>query len=101
MAHSSILMDCSEGVATITLNRPAKSNAFDDNQVEELLDALTIAEQDETMRAIVITGAGKNFCAGQDLGPMLERYKSREGVSFAAHLRRTYNIVVTRMHALE
>ncbi len=101
MPYSSLIFDSSEGVATITLNRPDKSNAFNDMLIGELIDTLKVAERDDKIRAVVITGAGKNFCAGQDLGPMLERYKSPEGVSFASHLRRSYNVIVSRIRALE
>jgi 2-(1,2-epoxy-1,2-dihydrophenyl)acetyl-CoA isomerase len=101
MAYTTILFDKSDGVATITLNRPDKSNAFDDTLIGELIDALKAVERDADARTVVITGAGKNFCAGQDLGPMLERYKSPEGVSFGAHLRKSYNVIIARIRALE
>jgi 2-(1,2-epoxy-1,2-dihydrophenyl)acetyl-CoA isomerase len=101
MAYSTLLFDQSDGVATITLNRPDKSNAFDDAMIKELIDALKTIERDAEARAVVITGAGKNFCAGQDLGAMLERYKVPGGVSYAAHLRGSYNPIVSRICALE
>ena len=101
MAYQTILYDKSDGVATITLNRPDKSNAFDDVFIADMIDALKQVERDADTRAVVITGAGKNFCAGQDLGPMLERYQSPEGVSFGAHLRKSYNVIIARVRALE
>jgi 2-(1,2-epoxy-1,2-dihydrophenyl)acetyl-CoA isomerase len=101
MAYSTLLFDQSEGVATITLNRPDKSNAFDDGLIRDLIDALKAVERDDQVRAVLITGAGKNFCAGQDLGPMLERYHSPEGISFGAHLRRSYNIIISMVRYLE
>ncbi len=101
MEYSALLYEQSEGVATITLNRPDKSNAFDETLIAETIDALKRIERDDAVRAVVITGAGKNFCAGQDLGPMLERYRSPDGVSFGAHLRASYNIIVARIRALE
>lgn len=52
---------------TITLNRPDVFNAFDDTQSYELQDALKAAKRDEEIRVIVLTGAGKAFCSGQDL----------------------------------
>lgn len=52
---------------TITLNRPDVFNAFDDTQSYELQDALKAAKRDEEVRVIVLTGAGKAFCSGQDL----------------------------------
>ena len=101
MAYSTLLFDQSDGVVTITLNRPDKSNAFDDAMTKELIDALKTVERDAEARAVIITGAGKNFCAGQDLGAMLERYKVPGGVSYAAHLRASYNLIVARVRALE
>lgn len=101
MAYSSLLYEKSQGVATLTLNRPDKSNAFDDTLIAEMIDALKAIERDAGVRAVVITGAGKNFCAGQDLGPMLERYRSPAGVSFGAHLRNSYNIIISRIRTLE
>lgn len=101
MAYSSLLYEKSQGVATLTLNRPDKSNAFDDTLIAEMIDALKAIERDAGVRAVVITGAGKNFCAGQDLGPMLERYRSPAGVSFGEHLRNSYNIIISRIRTLE
>ncbi len=100
MAYTSLLFDKSEGVATLTRNRPDRSNAFDDTLIADLIEALKTVERDVDVRAIVITGAGKNFCAGQDLSPMLERYKSPGGVSFGAHLRASYNIIISQIRAL-
>ncbi len=101
MSYSTLLFEKADGVATITLNRPDKSNAFDDALTTEFIDALKQVERDAEVRAVVVTGAGKNFCAGQDLGAMLDRYKVPGGVSYGAHLRKTYNVVVSRIRALE
>jgi 2-(1,2-epoxy-1,2-dihydrophenyl)acetyl-CoA isomerase len=54
-------------VATITLNRPEKLNAFAGSMREELLDAIRAAESDDDVRVVVITGAGRAFCAGGDV----------------------------------
>lgn len=101
MSYSKLLFDTDSGVATITLNRPDKANAFDDEMTRELLDALKQIERDETIRAIVLTGAGKNFCAGQDLAAFLERQNSPEGLSVREHLLNGYNKVVTKIRAME
>lgn len=101
MANSTLLFEKSQGVATLTLNRPDKSNAFDNTLIAEMIDALKAIERDAEIRAVVITGAGKNFCAGQDLGPMLERYNSPAGVSFGEHLRNSYNIIISRIRTLD
>jgi enoyl-CoA hydratase/carnithine racemase len=55
-------------VATITLNRPAKRNAYSETMVHEILEALADARDDDEIRAVIITGEGKGFCAGGDIG---------------------------------
>ncbi len=67
MSFTSILLDISEGVATLTLNRPDKLNAFTSQMHEELRDAMKRIKADGSVRALLITGAGRGFCAGQDL----------------------------------
>lgn len=101
MAYSTLLFEKSDGVATITLNRPDRSNAFDDTMIAEMIDALKTLERDAEVRAVVITGAGKNFCAGQDLGSFLERYRASEGISFGAHLRKSYNVIIPKIRSLD
>ncbi len=66
MAYQQILFERSEGVGTVTLNRPDQLNAFTPKMLEELLDVLKGMERDPEVRVIVITGAGKAFCAGED-----------------------------------
>jgi 2-(1,2-epoxy-1,2-dihydrophenyl)acetyl-CoA isomerase len=66
-AYKTILSTLDQGVATITINRPERRNAVTQEVLGELLDAFTQAGNDETVRAIVLTGAGKDFCSGQDL----------------------------------
>jgi 2-(1,2-epoxy-1,2-dihydrophenyl)acetyl-CoA isomerase len=56
-----------QGVATITLNRPEVYNAFNDGLTSELQQVLKVVKKDETIRVVVITGAGNGFCSGQDL----------------------------------
>ncbi|ELX8380499.1 2-(1,2-epoxy-1,2-dihydrophenyl)acetyl-CoA isomerase PaaG [Providencia vermicola] len=63
----SILTTLENGVFTITLNRPDRLNSFNDEMHHQLSDAIKIAERDDTVRCLVITGAGRGFCAGQDL----------------------------------
>ena len=62
-----VLLEKEEKVATVTLNRPDKLNAFGGNMRREILEALEDACRDKDIRAIVITGAGKAFCAGGDV----------------------------------
>ena len=68
MSYSQILVDTTHHTTTITLNRPPQFNSFTATLCGELLDALTHADTDSDIRCISLTGAGKAFCAGQDLG---------------------------------
>src|ERR1700756_2186028 len=62
-----ITTELHDRICTITLNRPDKLNAFSGTMREELLDALVVADHDVECRAVVITGAGRAFCAGGDV----------------------------------
>jgi len=67
MQYSNILLDREEGLATITLNRPDKLNAYTTEMGEEFTHAFRALERDASVRAIIVTGAGRAFCAGADL----------------------------------
>lgn len=68
MEYSQILFDVADHVATITLNRPDRLNAFTITMMNEIIDALDHTDVDDDVRAVIVTGAGKGFCAGADLG---------------------------------
>ncbi len=65
--YQTILSETDAGVAVIRLNRPERRNAFTTEMLTELADAFARADADPAVRAVVVTGAGKTFCAGQDL----------------------------------
>lgn len=67
MDYQDILFDLEDGIATITLNRPEKLNAYTTEMGEEFTHAFREVQRDPEVRAIVVTGAGKAFCAGADL----------------------------------
>ena len=67
MAYSTILYEVEDNVLTLTLNRPDKLNAFTRDMMHELINAFDKADEDDNVRAIIITGAGRGFCAGADL----------------------------------
>jgi 2-(1,2-epoxy-1,2-dihydrophenyl)acetyl-CoA isomerase len=72
MTYQNMLLARDGGVGTLTLNRPEKLNAFAGEMRRELGDALEELEADRSVRVIVITGAGRGFCAGADVGYMAE-----------------------------
>jgi 2-(1,2-epoxy-1,2-dihydrophenyl)acetyl-CoA isomerase len=67
MSQSAILFAKKENIATLTLNRPDKMNACNDQMAEELVDYLETVEEDKDVHTVIITGVGKAFCAGADL----------------------------------
>jgi enoyl-CoA hydratase/carnithine racemase len=62
-----LLYDVADGVATITLNRPEKMNAFTPGMRDDLIAAFDATDADDAVRAVIVTGAGRAFCAGADL----------------------------------
>ena len=68
MSYSEILYDVEDGVLTITMNRPEKLNAFTGTMMSEMIDAFDRSDADDSIRAVIVTGAGRAFCAGADLG---------------------------------
>ena len=67
MEYSQILYGVDDHVATITLNRPDKLNAFTTRMMREMIDAFDRIDADDEVRAVIVTGAGRGFCAGADL----------------------------------
>jgi enoyl-CoA hydratase/carnithine racemase len=65
--YQDITLDISDGIATITLNRPDKLNAFTGKMMYEIIDAFDRTDADDSVKAVIVTGAGKGFCAGADL----------------------------------
>ena len=67
MEYSQIIYAVNDRVATITLNRPEQLNAFTGLMMRELIDAFDRVDADDDVRVVVVTGAGRGFCAGADL----------------------------------
>lgn len=67
MPYETLIYDVEDQILTLTLNRPEKLNAFTGTMREELINAIDRADADDDVRAIIVTGAGRGFCAGADL----------------------------------
>jgi enoyl-CoA hydratase/carnithine racemase len=74
--NNEILLECHDGIALLTLNRGAKMNAFSDQMRAQYLEALDEVTTNRSIRALVITGAGKGFCAGGDIAGMKNRMQA-------------------------
>ena len=83
MAFDNIQFEVSDGLARLTLDRPGAANALNLDLAAELLEAATLCSEDATIRAVLLTGSGKMFCAGGDL-----RSFADAGDEVAAHLTR-------------
>ena len=101
MREPTILLDLAEGVATITLNRPDKLNAFNEAMHAELGQALDRIEADGAVRAVLLTGAGRAFSAGQDLGDRVMGEGVAAPPDLGDTLDRLYNPLVRRLRRLE
>ena len=77
MSYKEILYDVKDQILTITLNRPEKLNAFTGTMMSELVDAFGRASNDDDVRVIVVTGAGRAFCAGADLSSGANTFDSQ------------------------
>ena len=95
MAYSKIIYTVAEGVATITLNRPDKLNSFDREMALETIEALDQARDDAAVRAILLTGEGRAFSAGQDLAEAIA-----PGTKIEEIITVQYNPIVRRLRAL-
>ena len=94
---SSILFEKIGGVAKITLNRPNKYNSFNREMAFALHQRLDECASDDSIRAVYLTGAGKAFCAGQDLAEAIDP----EGPGIQRIVREHYNPIIRKIRALE
>ncbi|MBS1912016.1 MAG: enoyl-CoA hydratase/isomerase family protein [Bacteroidetes bacterium] len=94
MAFDTLLYELDGGVLTITLNRPESYNACNEQLTTDLQEALRNAERDPAVRALILTGAGKAFCSGQDLKDAPAPGTRR---SLSDSLQRRYNPIIRRL----
>jgi 2-(1,2-epoxy-1,2-dihydrophenyl)acetyl-CoA isomerase len=96
---ASLLVEQDGAVVTVTLNRPDKLNSFNEAMHGEFRTALDRIESDAGVRAVLLTGAGKGFCAGQDLGD--RDVASDQPIDLGATLENHYNPLIRRLRALD
>jgi len=99
MSETVLHTEKTEGYRVITLSRPDKLNSFNETLHTELFAAFADAEQDDTCRAILLTGAGRGFCAGQDLDDRNPEERD-ENLDLGQTLDRFYNPLIRKMQAL-
>ena len=96
-AFTSLRLEVADAIATITLDRPGALNALTVPLKNELLAALRAIARDRAVRAVVLTGAGRAFCAGQDLKERLEP----DAAPLAVEVRERYNPIILAMRRLD
>ena len=99
MTYENILFSIDAGIARLTLNRPDRLNSFNDAMHAEVRDALARVKTDASARVLLLTGAGRGFCAGQDLGDRAVAPGS-EPVDLGASIERNYKPLILGLRAL-
>lgn len=99
--ENTLLVEKKDGVCVITLNRPDKLNAFNDEMSFKLIDALKGAAKDAEVRAVVLTGAGRGFCSGQDLANRNFSDNTAARPSLGDSIRRRYNPIFLGIKTME
>jgi 2-(1,2-epoxy-1,2-dihydrophenyl)acetyl-CoA isomerase len=99
VAYNFIIVDIEAGVMRITLNRPDVLNSFNLQMAQELHQALDVARAEKTVRAVLLTGSGRGFCAGQDLSAV--RLEGAGKLDLGIIVRQTYNPVITAIRKLD
>lgn len=100
MSEEPVLFEAREGYALVTLNRPDKLNSFNEGQHRALTAALDRAEAEPDCRAILLTGAGRGFCAGQDLSERSQMLGEDRPLDLGATIDKFYNPLIRRLRAL-
>lgn len=99
MSYANILFSIDAGIARLTLNRPDRLNSFNDAMHEEVRDALRRVTADASVRVLLLTGAGRGFCAGQDLGDRAVA-PGDAPVDLGASIERNYKPLILGLRAL-
>jgi enoyl-CoA hydratase/carnithine racemase len=87
MSYQTLGFEVDDRIATVTLNRPERMNAWNDTMAAEMRDALRRCDEDDEIRAVVVTGAGRAFCAGADLSGGGDTFAGRRETGDASDTR--------------
>src|SRR5450432_910257 len=97
--YQNILFSVEGGIARLTLNRPDRLNSFTDAMHAELRDAIAQVRSDPSVRVLLVTGAGRGFCAGQDLGDRAVA-PGAAPVDLGASIERNYKPLILALRSL-
>ena len=100
-SYQTLHYERSDGIATITLNRPDVLNAVNTAMGKELLEALRSAEKDEEVHCLIITGNGRAFCAGEDIQDLRGQYERGENPKLGERLLVKYNPIVRQIRNMQ
>ncbi len=95
--HGTLITAHEAGVLTVTLDRPDRLNALNEQMAAELVEVVDLAQRSPEVRCLVLTGAGKGFCSGQDLRDR----SAAAGVSYGAIVRTRLNPIIAGLRMLE
>ena len=100
MSYTTLLFSIADGVAEVTLNRPEKLNSFNPDMLRELHQVFQLIESDSAVRAVLLTGLGRGFCAGQDLN-VRQGQPGAKGEQIRKSLSDHFNPLIRRIHNLK
>lgn len=100
MSDKAVLMKVEDGVATLTLNRPDKLNSFTESMHGEMLAAVQALAKDDSVRCVLLTGAGRGFCAGQDLSDPIMR-AGQGAADMGDTIDRLYNRLIRALKSVK
>jgi 2-(1,2-epoxy-1,2-dihydrophenyl)acetyl-CoA isomerase len=100
-SYETIGVETTDRICTITMNRPEVYNALNDKITFEIQDALKNAARDKGVSVVVLTGTGKAFCSGQDLGDLKAKYVPGHVPHLGPDLHKRYNPIITRIRTMD
>ncbi len=101
MSFETILLEKKEEIGILTLNRPDRLNALNEKMYAELVQAIQEADQDDEVRVLILTGAGKAFCAGADVGRMSAEERKARGSEEIRRGFRNIQAIILGLHRME